>query len=113
MRGDNPYEIVLLVVSWALLVTLSAVAVGRDERKSSEERLERAWPPASRDSALIGLSMLGAPLLGLFAVVFNFWRTRRWAAAGLLLGLAYVAGIILVNGLVTTALAWTLGLPLE
>lgn len=110
---DSPYEVVLLVASWALLVTLSSLVVRRDERKLDETQLERAWPPASRDNALIGLSLLGSPILGLFAVAYHFARTRRFRPLGILLGLGWSAGILAINVVSMTALAWMLGLPLD
>jgi len=121
VRPESPYEVVVLVVSCAVLVTGSVLVVKRDERRLDEERLARAWPPASRDNALIGLALLAAPLLGLLAVVFHFFRTRsealwppwKWSPRGALLGLAWVALIVFVNAVVVTGLAWALGLPLD
>jgi len=118
---ESPYEVVLLVVSFAVVVTASVVVVRWDERRLDEERLERAWPPASRDNALIGLSMLGAPLVGLFAVWFHFFRTRsramwppwRWSPKGFALGLAAVFLILIANAAVVLTLAYALGLPLD
>ncbi|AKV01805.1 hypothetical protein AKJ09_08468 [Labilithrix luteola] len=110
---DSPYEVVLLVASWALLVTLSSLVVRRDERKLDEAQLERAWTPASRDNALIGLSLLGSPLLGLFAVAYHFARTRRFRPVGLLQGLGWSIGILAINVVSMTGLAWLFDLPLE
>jgi hypothetical protein len=120
-QQESPYEVVILVVSCAVLVTASVLVVKFDERRLSEERLERAWPPASRDNALIGLALLAAPLLGLFAVWFHFFRTRsralwppwRWSPIGFLLGLAAVVAIMIANAVVVLTLAYALGLPLE
>jgi hypothetical protein len=113
MTHDSPYEVVLLVASWALLVTFSSLVVRRDERRLDDEQLERAWPSASRDNALIGLSLLGSPLLGLIAVALHFARTRRFRPLGILQGLAWTLGILVLNLLVITALAWAFGLPLD
>jgi hypothetical protein len=118
---ESPYEVVLLVVSCAVLVTASVLVVRFDERRLSEERLERAWSPASRDNALIGLALLAAPLLGLFAVWLHFFRTRsramwppwRWSPAGFFLGLAAVVGIVILNAAIVMALAYALGMPLD
>ena len=113
MKPESPLEVVLLVASMATLVTLMVVVVRRDERRLGEEALERAWPPTSRDSALIGLSLLGSPLLGLFGVFWHFWRTRRWGVKGFALGLGFAAAILVVDVVAVTALAWALGLPMD
>jgi len=118
---ESPYEVVLLVVSFAVVVTASVLVVRWDERRLDEDRLERAWPPASRDNALIGLSLLGAPLVGLFAVWFHFFRTRsramwppwRWSPKGFALGLVAVLAIMIANAAAVLTLAYALGLPLD
>jgi hypothetical protein len=113
LPAESPLEVVVLVFSVTVLVVLMNVVVRRDERRLDEESLERAWPPSSRDSALIGLSLLGSPIIGLLAVWFHFWRTRRWHPKGFLLGGGFAIGILLVNVLLVTALALVLGLPLD
>ncbi|MDB4937441.1 MAG: hypothetical protein JWP87_4413 [Labilithrix sp.] len=118
---ESPYEVVILVASCTVLVTASVLVVRFDERRLNEQRLERAWPPSSRDNALIGLALLAAPLLGLFAVWFHFFRTRsgalwppwRWSPKGFALGIAAVIGIMIVNAVVVLSLAYALGLPLD
>ena len=120
-QEESPYEVVILVVSFAVVVTASVLVVRWDERRLDEERLERAWPPASRDNALIGLSMLGAPIVGLFAVWFHFFRTRsqamwppwRWSPKGFLLGLLAVVVVMIANAAVVLTLAYALGVPLD
>lgn len=120
-QQESPYEVLILLASFAVVVTGSVLVVRWDERRLDEERLERAWPPASRDNALIGLSLLGAPIVGLFAVWFHFFRTRsramwppwRWSPTGFLLGLAAVLVVMITNAAVVLTLAYALGLPLE
>jgi hypothetical protein len=120
-QQESPYEVLILLASFAVVVTGCVLVVRWDERRLDEERLERAWPPASRDNALIGLSLLGAPLVGLFAVWFHFFRTRsramwppwRWSPTGFLLGLAAVLVVMIANAAVVLTLAYALGLPLE
>ena len=112
---------VILIASLAVLVTASVLVVRFDERRLSDERLERAWPAPSRDNALIGLALLGAPIVGLFAVWFHFFRTRsralwppwRWSVLGFLLGLVAVLAIMIANAVVVLGLAYALGLPLD
>lgn len=118
MVPENPYEIVLLVVSWIALVWSMVIVVKWDERRLDDEALERAWPPAGRDSAIIGLSLLGSPLLGLFALFFHFFRTRSralwpptaWSLKGLGLGVAAICLVFAFYVLVAVAVAWMLGL---
>lgn len=120
-QPDSPWEVVIMVASAATLITLSSLVVRFDERRLGEERLERAWPPAGRDNALIGLGMLLSPLLSLVAVWLHFFRTRsramwppwKWSPRGWLLGLACVVGILAVNVIVVLAIASAVGLDLE
>lgn len=108
---DPPAEVVLLVVSWVALTTIGVVVVRRDERRLSPAALAYAWPETSRDSAIIGLSLLASPLLGLFAVAFHFWRTRRFRPLGLLLGCAIAIGIFAIDVALISGLAWLLDVP--
>lgn len=109
------------MASCTVIVTSSVLIVKFDERRLSEERLERAWPPASRDSALIGLALLGAPIVGLFAVWFHFFRTRsgplwlpwKWSIRGFALGVLAVLAIMIANAAVVLTLAYAVGLPVD
>lgn len=120
-QQDSPWEVVIMVVSAATLITLSSLVVRFDERRLGEERSERAWPPAGRDNAIIGLGMLLSPLVALLAVWFHFFRTRsramwppwRWSARGWLLGLSCAIGILAVNVLVVLTIAAAVGLDVE
>lgn len=112
-RPEDPRKVVVLVVVWVLVMVLSSIVVRRDERRLDREHLERAWPPASRDSALIGLSLLLSPLLTLFAVAYHFARTRRFRPKGLLLGIGWTIAILVCIELVATGVAIAIGLPLE
>ena len=107
----NP-TVTLLVLSWIVTTGLSWLAVRLDERWLSEERLERAWPPVSRDAAMLGFGPLAVP--------FHFMRTRghfrgaRGIAGivlGLGLGLVVLAAVMLVSSLVLEGFAWAFGLP--
>ena len=120
-QPDSPWIVVIIVVSCTVIVTLSELVVRFDERRLSEERLERAWSPPSRDNALIGMTLLVTPLLGLFAVWFHFFRTRstalwppwRWSWRGLLLGLLAVLGILVIDEVVLLALSSAVGFEIE
>ena len=57
-----------LLLSWAVTTALLFVVVLTDEKRMSEERLEDAWPVASRNLFLVWLGVLALP--------FHFARTR-------------------------------------
>ncbi len=121
----------MIVVSLVVMMTASALIVRWDERRlqraadggdaRAEAYLERAWSPASRDNALIGLAFLAAPLIGLFAVWYHFFRTRSrsvllpwtWSPLGFLMGLAAVLAVMVANAAVVLAVAWVVGIPIE
>jgi len=102
----------MLVLSWIVTTGLSWLAVRLDERRLSAERLERAWPPSSRDAAMLAFGPLAVP--------FHFVRTRAhfrsavgiaWIPLGILLGLAVLAAIMLVSWALLEGFAWVLGVP--
>lgn len=104
------HEVVELLVSWAVTTAVVFVVVIGDERRLDPERLARAWPPSSRDAAVVAF--------GIFALPFHFARTRGHlrsarGALGLLygfgVGLAWVVFVGVVNAVVMTALAWLAG----
>jgi hypothetical protein len=86
-------EFVRVVTS--LAVTLSGVIaiIVVDERRLVGVELERAWPPLSRDCAILALLHIGVPHL---CVLVHFIRTRRSLRGGVL-GLAWVAAILMCN----------------
>lgn len=120
-QQDSPWLVVIMVASAATLITLSSLVVRFDERRLSKERLERTWPPAGRDNALIGLGMLLSPLVPLLGVWLHFFRTRsramwpprRWSPVGCLLGLACVVAIVAIDVVVVLSIASAVGLDLE
>ncbi|OJY19786.1 MAG: hypothetical protein BGO98_40660 [Myxococcales bacterium 68-20] len=105
-------QVIELVLSWVVTSTLTFAVVIFDERRLSEERLERAWPRASRDLALV--------YFGVLAIPFHFARTRgTWTSVrgiggrilGFGAGVVVAAVVLLSSALLITALAWVLGLP--
>jgi len=110
---DSPWEVVLIIVSCTVVITASSLIVRFDERRLSEKQLEWAWPPSSRDNAVIGLAMLVTPLLGLFAVWFHFVRTRRGNWRGFVLGKLAVLVILILNAVAVLSLASAVGLEIE
>jgi hypothetical protein len=104
--------IIELLASWMVTTALTFLVVILDERRLSEERLERAWPPTSRDAAIVAFGPLALPI--------HFIKTRGHLKSargllGLLLGLALGAAAVLlvafVSGLVLEGLTAVLGLP--
>jgi hypothetical protein len=82
-------EFVQVLASWITTVGAFAAVVRRDERRLKGPAVERAWPAVSRDAAILGVFLFGAPY-AVLAVVIHFARTRRrfWGAlVGLFWGL--------------------------
>lgn len=105
-----------ILLSWAVTTALLFLVVLTDEKRMSEERLENAWPVASRDLFLVWLGVLALP--------FHFARTRGrfftldprrhlWWWLGLLMGLVATVVVTLIATAVMTAFAYAAGLPLD
>lgn len=103
-------EVIELLVSWAVTTAMAFAVVIFDERRMSEERLERAWPTSTRAVALV--------YLGVFALPFHFARTRGSFRSlrgvfgivyGFLMGIVVALVIGVAAGLVDGAVAWALG----
>src|SRR5687768_3466378 len=79
-----------LILSWIVSTTLLFAVVILDERRFlKEEQLERAWPPSSRDAAIVAFGGLALPI--------HFMKTRghfkSWRGiAGI--GLGFALGVI-------------------
>lgn len=109
-------QAVEILLSWAVTTTLLFLVVLTDEKRMSEERLENAWPVASRDLFIVWLGILALP--------FHFARTRGrfftlrlrrhlgwWK--GLAMGLVAAVVVGLVDAAIMTAFAYAAGLPLD
>lgn len=107
-------QVLELVVSWVVTTTLTFVVVLVDERRLSEDRLERAWPAATRTLYLVYLGVLALP--------FHFAKTRGHCKSvrgvlgilgGLLLGV--VAGVLvaLASGFIVMGVDLVLGIPID
>jgi hypothetical protein len=105
-----------ILLSWAVTTTLFFLVVLTDERRMSEERLENAWPVASRNLFIVWLGVLALP--------FHFARTRGrffsldvrkhfgwWK--GFLMGLLAGTIVTLIDAAIMTAFAYAAGLPLD
>ena len=90
------HDVLEILVSWVVSTSFLFGVIIFDERRMErleDPRLERAWPPSSRASAIIGFGVLALPL--------HFLRTRR-SLIGLLLAIGFTALELLVE---TIALA--------
>lgn len=107
-------EALELLVSWVATTSLAFLVVLLDERRSTEARLERAWPPTSRAAAIVALGPLAIP--------FHFARTRgrffrasehlRWWL-GLLLGFLAMTLVLVVSAAIVYAFDLASGLPTD
>jgi hypothetical protein len=91
-------DVLELLIPWLVSTAFLFLVVIWDERrmaKRDDPRLERAWPPAGRDSAIVGF--------GLIAVPVHFIRTRR-SLLGVALALAWTLAAILVEVIATLGL---------
>ena len=101
-----------LLLSWSVTTALLFAVVLVDERRLDDERLARAWPPASRDAALVAFGVLALPIH--FARTRGDLRSARGAVGvvlGLLLGCVVTALVVVASGVVLEGLALVLGLP--
>jgi hypothetical protein len=109
------HNVVELALSWIVTTALTFAVVLLDERWMSEANLERAWPPSSRDAAIVAFGPL--------AILVHFLRTRggfrTWRrfflGIPLGLGMAVVSLFIisLVGSVVVNVLLMALGYPVN
>lgn len=105
-------DVIELAASWAVTTTATFLVVLVDERRLPREALARAWPPASRDAAIVGFGPLA--LVVHFAKTRGHMRSGRGVlglAAGLALGLVATAVVLVASALVLEGVALALGLP--
>lgn len=105
-----------ILLSWGVTTALLFLVVLTDEKRMSEERLENAWPIASRNLFIVWLGVLALP--------FHFARTRgrfftlsplthlRWWL-GLLMGLVAATVVALIDAAIMTAFAYATGQPID
>ena len=109
------HEMIELVLSWIVSTTLLFAVVILDERRFlKEEQLERAWPPSSRDAAIVAFGGLALPV--------HFIKTRghtksAWGLLGfvwgLVLGVIALVVVSIVSGVIVYGIQRAAGLPAE
>lgn len=105
-------QVIELLASWIVTNALTFAVVIFDERRMTEERLERAWPASSRDAAIVGFGLIALPIH--FARTRGSFRSAR-GVLGIVLGLALgvIAAVVVavVASVVLTGVYAALGLP--
>ena len=88
------FELVEIVASWAVSLPAVTGILVWDERRLRGKALERAWPPQSRDAAILALWMLASvhPL----ALAIHFVKTR-WSLVGVFLGVGATLAVVLLE----------------
>ena len=95
---EGTLEALELVLAMAVKIPAGLMLLSWDERRlarSAPDQLARAWPPATRLSAMV--------LFPEIALVLHFWRTRR-SVAGTLLGLVWSVGFVVGTSLPLVAI---------
>jgi hypothetical protein len=82
---------------------MAAVVVTHEPRSEAISATSRAWPVASRRCAVV--------VMGLVCVPVHFWRTRR-SALGLILGIAWLAALVVVLSAAEWIVSAVVGLAL-
>ena len=79
-------EVLVIVVEWVIAIGAVIGILAWDDRRMTEAQRARAWPPATRLSA-VGLVFVGGVPFAFLGVAIHYWRTRR-GVSGCLLALA-------------------------
>jgi len=93
-------EVLLVALELALGILVPWWIVRRDLARLKTQELDRAWNDASFWLAIVAFGPLCLP--------FHFTKTRR-SLRGLLLGLLWMVGGLVVIVLLSTAAGWLLG----
>ena len=113
-KPSEASEVLGLVLSWLVTTALTFLVVILDERRLPEDKLERAWPPSSRDAAIVAFGPLALPIH--FAKTRGSLRSLRGLLGfpvGLAIGAAALVVVALVSGLLVEGVYALLGLPTE
>jgi hypothetical protein len=77
-------EVFEVLADWAVTLPATILLIRRDERRLRGDGLARAWPPSSRDGAILGLWLFGLHPLALAI----HWARTRASLAGYAIGVA-------------------------
>ena len=81
-------EVVQIVASWVVTAPTVFAVILRDEKRLDARGRARAWPPVSRDAAVLAVWLVGfTPVALLVFFLVHFGRTR--GARGLWVGLGW------------------------
>lgn len=104
----------MLAASWVVTNALTFLVVIIDERRMSEDMLERAWPPSSRDAAIVAFGVLALPVH--FVKTRGHFKSARGVLGfplGFVMGVATVILVALGSDLVLEGIARLFGFPTE
>lgn len=93
-------QVLLVLLPWLFSMATCIAAVRWDRSRLPPTQRDRAWNTASFASAIF----VFAPL----CIVAHFWVTRR-SLLGVLLGFAWLAGLLALQTAFNLGLAWLLG----
>jgi hypothetical protein len=108
-------NVVELALSWIVTTGLTFAIVLLDERWMAEEALERAWPPTSRDAAIVAFG----PIVLLRHFIWTRGGFRTWQRFFLGIPLGFIMGVVsllvvsLVGTVVVNVLMMALGYPVN
>jgi hypothetical protein len=95
---DGTLDALEILVAMAIKIPTGLMLLTWDEKRLARrapDQLARAWPPATRLSAMV--------LFPEIALILHFWRTRR-SAVGVLVGVLWSVGFVLGTGLPVAAI---------
>jgi hypothetical protein len=93
-------EVFELLADWAVTLPVTFLLIRSDERRLRGAELARAWPPSSRDGAILGFFLLAAGFTPL-VIAFHWTRTRASLA-----GFAIGVGLFLLVEALGIGAAW-------
>lgn len=96
-------EFVDYLLAWLVAMPATYAILRLDEAHLSEDRLEHAWPPTSRNAAIVAF--------GPICLLVHFVRTRRSWWVGLLMGAGAFVGVGLTHAFFAYVVDLAFGIP--